>query len=84
MLKIERLNKTFMNKARLSLGDARGMHVVSDCQINLPLPMKRYNYRTSDGIIQKYTLGDNFVSVSELKKVDNKYVKTLKRFLGSI
>ncbi len=84
MLKIERLNGAMRNMTRLNKEDAKAMHVVFDRQFNLPEPIRRYNFRTGDGIIQKYTLGDDFVSVSYLKKIGGRYVESLKHTIESL
>lgn len=83
MLGIERINGALRNMTRLNKEDVRGMHLVSDARINLPEPMRRYNLRTNDGIIQKYTLGDDFISVAYLKKIGNRYVQSLKHTIGN-
>ncbi len=82
MLKIERINGALRDMTRLNKEDVKGMHLVSDACINLPEPMRRYNIRTKNGTIQKYTLGDDFVSVSYIRKIGNRYVENLKRFIG--
>lgn len=73
VVKIQRLNLAQRNMARLTRAEAKGMHLADDSNINLPLPMKRYNIRTSDGTIEKYTLGDDFVVVSYLRRIGNRY-----------
>ncbi len=81
---IERLSANLRNMARLNREEARMMHVINERQLYQPGPLKRYNVRTKDGVIQKYTLGDDFIVIEYLKKVKNKYVTTFKNFISDI
>lgn len=83
-MKIWRLNKNMRYALNLNKEDAENLHIVFDRQINLPQPFTRYNLRTKDGIIRKYTLGDNFITVTYLKKIGSKYVKYFKNIMKNL
>lgn len=83
MAGIQRLNLMMRNAAGLNKADSRLMHIVSDTKINAVEPVQRFNIRTKDGIIQKFTLGDDFVKVAKFRKIGNKYVQYVERFLGN-
>ncbi len=84
MFKIQRLNHCLKSMARLTDYDVRRMHLVYERQINMPVPLKRYNVRMEDGSVHKYTLGDDFVSLKKMTKVGNKYVESFTKFVGSL
>ncbi len=82
MTAIQRLNLAMRNMAGLNKSDAKLMHITTDDRINSVVPLARYNLRTGDGAIFKYTLGDNFVKLSKLRKIGNKYVEYVQQFIG--
>lgn len=82
VVKIQRLNLAQRNMARLNKSEAKCMHLVDESNINIPLPMKRYNIRKPDGTIEKYTLGDDFLTVSYLRRIGNRYEQSIKHLLG--
>ncbi len=84
MVKIQRLNLAQRNMARLTRAEAKGMHLTDESNINLAIPMERYNIRMNDGSIAKYTLGDDFVSVSCLTKIGNRYERSRTHLLGNL
>ena len=79
---IQRISSALRNLTRLNAEDARRMHVVNDSQIDLPEPLKRYNVRTKDGQIQKYTIGNEFVIIEHLRKIKNKYIEEFRDFIS--
>lgn len=76
---IQRLNAAIRNAACLDKADAKLMHVASENQINLPMLPKRYNIKTQDGNMLKYTLTDDFIKTESFQKQDVGYKKLFEK-----
>ncbi len=77
-----RLNSTSRMQAGLHRAEAKMMHIAPDTQINIPMPVKRYNYRTPNGEIHKITLFDSDLIEKVIKKVGNQYKPILAKIVG--